>query len=153
MNVRMGIFDQFKKAATESKPEPNKPVMAKKVLIVEDDVQLAAALDLKFSQAEFIVLKAADGQAGFDTVVSQKPDILILDLMMPVMDGKALLRKLSLEYPEFKSLPVIVLTNAGSVENMLETKAFTNVKEFLIKSNVSLEEIIDKAKKISEFLP
>jgi two-component system, OmpR family, alkaline phosphatase synthesis response regulator PhoP len=136
-----------------TKPTTPPPSSSKKVLIVEDDVQLAAALELKFSQAGFTVLKAVDGQAGFDTIVSQKPDILILDLKLPIMDGKALLRKLSLDYPAFKSLPVIVLTNAGSVENMAETGSFPNVKDFLIKSNVTLEEIITKAKSITDYLP
>jgi DNA-binding response OmpR family regulator len=136
----MGIFGPPK---TE---ETNKPAVAsKKILVVEDEVQLAAALELKLTQAGYKVLKAPDGQTGMNLVTTEKPDLIILDLMMPVMDGKTMLRRLR-DIPEFKNLPVIVLTNAGSTDNMTEMKSLFGASDFLIKSNVSLEDILNKIK-------
>jgi DNA-binding response OmpR family regulator len=118
----------------------------RKVLIVEDDAPLADALKDAFHDAGFIIFYAENGQKGLDSVKENKPDIVVLDLMMPVMDGKIMLRRLR-EIPEFKTLPVIVLTNAGQVDNIRETVDYDNAIEFLIKSNVSLDEIVDKVKR------
>lgn len=116
-------------------------VRQKKVLIVEDEKLLANALESKFKHENFAVFKAENGQQGLDMAVANKPDIILLDLMMPVMDGKTMLHKLR-EMPDFKFLPVVVLTNAGEVDNMRETKTFDNASAFLIKSNVNPEDIV-----------
>lgn len=118
---------------------------AKKVIVIEDEKMLADALTIKLTHAGFEVLHADNGQAGLEMIVAQKPAIVLLDLMMPVMDGKAMLQKLR-EIPEFKDLPVMVLTNSGTVENMHETQTNNGAVEFLIKSNVSLDEIVERIK-------
>lgn len=117
----------------------------KKVLIVEDETLLANALETKFKNEGYTVLRAGNGQAGLDMVVSQKPDIVLLDLMMPVMDGKIMLKRLR-EIPEFKFLPVIVLTNAGDIDSIRETRSYYNASDFLIKSNVTPEDILTKVR-------
>jgi len=117
----------------------------KKVLIVEDETLLANALEMKFKNAGFTVFKAENGQIGLDMTVSQKPNIILLDLMMPVMDGKVMLKRLR-EMPEFKTLPVIVLTNAGDVDTIRETKSYYNASDFLIKSNVTPDDILNKVR-------
>jgi DNA-binding response OmpR family regulator len=126
----------------------NGTVSPKKVLIVEDETMLANALATKFKNEGFEVIKAENGQVGLDMAVSQKPDIILLDLMMPVMDGKIMLKHLR-EIPEFKFLPVIVLTNAGDVDSMRETKKYYDASDFLIKSNVTPDEIL---KKVRDFI-
>jgi DNA-binding response OmpR family regulator len=113
----------------------------KKILIVEDEQLLANALEAKFKHNNFNVFKAINGQIGLQMAQVNKPDIILLDLMMPVMDGKEMLHHLR-EIPEFKYLPVVVLTNAGDVENMKETKMYDNASAFLIKSNVNPDEIL-----------
>ena len=65
--------------------------------------------------------------------------------MMPVMDGKTLLRTIR-AMPEFETLPVIVLTNAGDIDSMKETKFYSNANAFLIKANVTPEDIINQVK-------
>ncbi len=62
---------------------------------------------------------------------------------MPVMDGKTMLHKLR-EIPEFKTLPVIVLTNAGDIDNIRETKFYYNASDFCIKSNTRIDEVVEK---------
>jgi DNA-binding response OmpR family regulator len=117
----------------------------KKVLIVEDDKSLADVLEIALKEAEFNVIRADNGQAGLELLKSQIPDLVILDLMMPVMDGKTMLAKLR-EIPDFKYLPVIVLTNAGDTENMKETITYNNAEAFLVKANVTTQEIIERVK-------
>src|SRR5690349_21540818 len=66
----------------------------RKVLIVEDEKLLADALELKFTHENFNVLRAENGQIGLDMATANNPDIILLDLMMPVMDGKTMLHML-----------------------------------------------------------
>src|SRR5688572_2013156 len=109
----MGILNNIKSLISSNPPSapqpgavPAAPVASKKVLIVEDEKMLGDALTVKLTRAGFQVLRAENGQAGLDLVNSQKPNIVLLDLMMPVMDGKTFLEKLR-GIPEFKALPVI----------------------------------------------
>jgi CheY-like chemotaxis protein len=114
------------------------------ILIAEDDPILLEMYKDKFTNEGYTVLTAENGKKGLETVITQKPDIVLLDLMMPVMDGKEMLRKIR-EFPQFKRLPVIVLTNAGDVENIRETKRYDDACDFFIKSNISIDEIVEKA--------
>jgi DNA-binding response OmpR family regulator len=116
-----------------------------KVLIVEDEKMLADALGLKLKNEGYAIFYAENGQAGLDMAIANKPNIVLLDLMMPVMNGKQMLQKLR-EIPEFKNLPVIILTNAGEADNIKETKFYYNAADFLIKSNVSIDDIVNKVK-------
>ena len=121
---------------------------AKKVLIIEDEKRLADALEIKFRHEGFNVIKAENGQTGLELIISQNPNVVLLDLMMPVMDGKTMLKKLR-EFPQFKNLPVIVLPNAGDVDNMRETQLYYNANAFLIKSNTSPDQIVAKVKELT----
>jgi DNA-binding response OmpR family regulator len=148
----MGFIDNIKVLAGQKKfPEKPRPtthlLTPKKVLIVEDEKPLADTLETEFENAGFAVIKAENGQVGLDLVKSEKPGLVILDLLMPVMDGKIMLRRMR-EIPQFRHTPVIVLTNAGEIENIRETQTYSGAEEFLIKSNVSMEEIIVKAKNL-----
>ncbi len=128
-------------------PDQSSSPTLKKVLVVEDEKPLADALEMKLKHEGFAVARATNGQEGLEAVLSFSPDVILLDLMMPVMDGKTMLRKLR-DLPQFKTLPIIVLTNAGTVDNIRETQTFFNAAEFFIKSNVSLEAIVAKIKEI-----
>jgi len=144
----MNVVDDLKiltgnKDANEKSDNSSLP--KKTVLIVEDETQLASVLEEKLVSEGFRVLKATDGEKGLDTATLEKPDLIILDLLMPNMDGKTMLHKLR-EDPECKKIPVLVLTNAGEIENIRETQFYSDAAEFLIKSNVSLEEIVAKVK-------
>ncbi len=133
-----------KKKPTVTTPSPRH---LGKVLIVEDEKQLANILSESLKEEGFDVSIAENGKVGLEKVLSLKPQLVLLDLMMPVMDGKIMLRRMR-EMAQFKRLPVIVLTNAGEVENIRETQRYNNADEFLIKSNVSTDEIIEKVKEV-----
>jgi CheY-like chemotaxis protein len=147
-NNLLAIFGKKTPAAEQSSTQPDQQVPSKKkVLIVEDEKLLADALETKFAHENFDVFKAENGQIGLDLAQAKKPDIILLDLMMPVMDGKTMLHKLR-EIQEFKFLPVVVLTNAGDVDNIRETKRYDNASAFLIKSNVNPDDIVQVVKDI-----
>lgn len=141
----MGMIEDIKILMGKKKSSPE-VVQQKKILIVEDDPSLGNALEIKLKRENFVTFRAGNGQEGLDILNSQKPNIVLLDLMMPVMDGKTMLTKLR-QIPEFKKLPVLVLTNAGEVENINQTTTVNEAVEFLVKSNVSLEEIIMRIKR------
>lgn len=134
-------------SADQSSAAQNSP--QKKVLIVEDDEILANALALKLTHEGFAVLKAQNGQIGLNMIQTNKPDVVLLDLMMPVMDGKTMLRKVR-EIPQFKYLPVVVLTNAGEVDNIRETKEYDNASAFLIKANINPEDVVNMVKELTQ---
>ena len=149
----MGFLDKLlgtKKA--ESAPANPTPAAQqttdKKILIVEDDTYLRDFYAELITSEGYHVVTAVNGFDGFNQVLAQKPDLVLTDLMMPIMDGKMMLHKIR-ETKEFATLPVIVLTNAGSSDNMKETKFYNNANDFLIKSNVQPEEIIAKIKMLA----
>jgi two-component system alkaline phosphatase synthesis response regulator PhoP len=140
LNNLKGLYGNKQTPQTDA---PTQTTVQKKLLVVEDEKLLADALEIKFKNAGFMVFRATNGQEGLESAVANKPDIVLLDILMPQMDGKEMLSKLR-EIPEFKSLPVVVLTNAGTVENIHEMKFYDNASEFLIKSNVTPEDILQK---------
>lgn len=145
----MEIFDKlniFSKKTHEEFPQPAAPLPpSKKVLVVEDDESIRSLYADILRAENYEVITAENGQVGLDQIQKTHPNLLLLDLMMPVMDGKTLLRTLR-AMPEFKELPVIVLTNAGDVDSMKETKFYSNANAFLIKANVTPEDIIQNVK-------
>lgn len=150
----MNFFDklfgkQTNSAEANTNALPQSPALKKKVLIVEDEALLSDAMEAKCKLAGLDVLKAFNGQQGLEMAIANKPNIILLDLLMPVMDGKTMLHRLR-GIPEFKKLPVIILTNSGEVDNFRETTLYDNANAFFIKSNVNPDDIV---RKINELLP
>ncbi|SRR6266568_1895895 len=145
MGFLQNLQTLFGKKETAQNPNtgiaPGQTAPQKKVIIIEDEKVLADALEMKFTRENFAVLKAENGQIGLEMIQANKPDVVLLDLMMPVMDGKTMLHKLR-EIQEFKHLPVVVLTNAGDVENIKQTKQYDNASAFLIKSNINPDDVV-----------
>ncbi|HET9412000.1 MAG TPA: response regulator [Candidatus Saccharimonadales bacterium] len=114
--------------------------MTKKILIVEDEIALSQVLSDKFLQEGFDVKTAGDGQEGLEAIQSWKPDVVLLDIVMPRMDGMTMLHKLR-ETPDGKRLPVILLTNLSDTENVYEAMA-NGVYDFLVKSHWDINELV-----------
>ncbi len=146
---KMGILDSLKVIVSPPKTSDQKTetisTSSKKVLIVEDEKVLADALQIRFQNEGFNVLNAGNGEEALQLAVTEKPDVLLLDLILPIMDGRTMLRQLR-QMPQFANLPVIILTNAGGIDNIKEMKTYYKVSDFLIKSNVSTDEIVLKVK-------
>ncbi len=88
----------------------------KKILIIEDEVALLTILQIRLSQANFEVFTASDGNAGGDLATTVKPDVILLDIMMPGKDGFTLLRELK-GNEETCNIPVIVVTAKDRIED------------------------------------
>lgn len=118
----------------------------KKVLVVEDDKFLANAYKLKLTKSGYEVSVSSDGQEALDFMAESVPDIVLLDLIMPNMDGFATLSEMN-NVEKLKNVPVVVASNLGQKEDIDRAKEL-GAKDFIIKSNVSIEDIVDKVKLI-----
>ena len=116
----------------------------KKILIVEDDRVLLNLMNEQFSAEGFEVLTALNGKEGLDSALKMHPDLILVDILMPIMDGMEMTEKLR-EDTWGKNAKIIVLTNLNSedkVAKFLEKGAY----DYLIKSDWPLDEVVKKAK-------
>ncbi len=118
----------------------------KLVLIVEDEAPMLQALTDTFKNAGFNVIKAENGEIGLSTALSKHPDLIVMDILMPELDGMSLIKRLRQD-DWGNNVPVIILTNVNpATDTILQSIIDSKPAYFLIKSNVSLEDILDKAK-------
>src|SRR5437762_902287 len=87
-----------------------------KIVIIEDQEVLALIYSKKFAAAGYEVLVAADGEAGLESIIKNRPDLVVLDVMLPKLNGIEVLKKVRAN-PELKDLPVIILSNAELLAN------------------------------------
>lgn len=120
--------------------------MKKTILIIEDELPMLKALADKFILEGFEILEAKDGAEGLEAAISKKPDLIILDIFMPVMDGKAMFEKLRQD-AWGKTVPVIILTNLNPDDKTLDELMKNGPSYYFIKSKWKLEELVGKVKK------
>lgn len=117
---------------------------AKRVLIIEDERPLAHALELKLTHEGFEVVVALTGKAGLKEALTGKFGLVLLDLIMPELDGFAFLEKLKAK--KMKT-PVIVLSNLGQDEDRERAKKL-GVKEYFVKANTPIVDIVKRVKAV-----
>jgi DNA-binding response OmpR family regulator len=118
----------------------------KKILIVEDEEVMQKAISGAFSSQEFTVIGASDGEQGLIVSLKEHPDIILLDILMPKMDGINMLQKLRSDMWGNK-VPVIILTNLlPNTSSVINSVLKNEPVYYLVKSDVKLEEIVSKAK-------
>lgn len=123
----------------------NKTHMPKTILFIEDESALQKTFSEVLNQEGYKVISALDGELGLRMAKEEKPDLILLDLILPKVHGFEVLKGLKGDETT-KEIPVIVLTNLegiGDVEKALELGA----KTYLVKATYSLEEVIEKIKK------
>ena len=114
----------------------------KKILLVEDEPALQESFKTAFVGKGYELTQAMDGEEGLAVMRAQKPDVVLLDLVLPKKHGFEVLKEMKSD-ANLKDLPVIVLTNlenSEDVEKALELGATT----YLVKANYSLEEVVQK---------
>jgi two-component system alkaline phosphatase synthesis response regulator PhoP len=120
----------------------------KKVLVVEDDVTMREIVVHKLGSAGLTVVEAGDGKEAIDVWTKERPDIVLLDLMLPELDGFKVLETMRKHHESVvANTPVIVLSNLFSKEDMQRTKQLT-VDDFLVKAYHTTEEILDRVKEV-----
>lgn len=119
-------------------------VSTKVLLLVEDDPLLINMYQTKFSHEGFQVYTATDGEVGLTLAKAEKPDIIILDIMMPKMDGIEVLRRLKND-PNFSQIPILMLSNLSEMAKQKEAFEL-GAKEFLVKANLTPTQVVEKIK-------
>lgn len=115
-----------------------------KIAIIEDDPVISQMYRMKFESDGFDVQLAHDGQQGVDLVQSFNPDIVLLDLQMPVMNGLEALEIIR-KNTWGKTVPVIILTNVGVEEAPKELKAL-GVESYIVKANLTPRQVVQQVK-------
>jgi len=115
------------------------------ILIVEDDKFLRELIVQKLIKENYEVSEAIDGEQGIKKIKEEKPDLILLDLILPGIDGFEVLSKMK-EDPSLASIPVIILSNLGQKEDV-EKGLKLGAIDYLIKAHFTPGEIIEKIKK------
>ena len=119
-----------------------------KILIVEDEEILLTALSEELKQEGFEVVGAKDGMEGVEKAASEKPDLVLLDLVMPRLDGIGALKQMK-ESDATKEIPVVILTNLSDYDKVSDALSM-GAMDYLVKANYRLEELVAKIKNVLE---
>jgi DNA-binding response OmpR family regulator len=118
----------------------------KKILLIEDESALQKTLGDILEQENYEVINALNGEIGLKLAKAEKPDLILLDIVLPKLNGFEALEKLK-ENPETKAIPVIILTNLERMEDV-DKALELGAAAYLIKTQYKLEEVVEKVKKI-----
>lgn len=117
-----------------------------KIAIIEDNHTISQMYRMKFETEGFSVRMAGNGEIGVAVVKSFKPDIILLDIQMPEMDGVEALREIR-AYEESKDTPVVILTNLGEEEAPKEMRSL-GIHSYIVKANFTPRQVVAHVKEI-----
>lgn len=123
----------------------NMSLNAKTVLVVEDEKIMRDSLETALSKAGYTVLTAEDGEVGLKTALDKKPNLILLDIMMPKKDGLEVLKALRAD-TWGAYVPVILLTVLEPDDNITRQIAENKPIYYLVKANWHLEDVVNKVK-------
>lgn len=124
--------------------------MPYKILSVDDSLTIRMLVKRSFKNYDCVVIEASNGEEGLAAAAKEKPDLIFLDITMPVMDGVTMLTKLK-ENPDLKGIPVIMLTAESGRENVAYI-AKLGVRDYLVKPFKD-EQLIEKAGRVLKLEP
>ena len=119
--------------------------MAKKILIIEDDEVTLRMLSEALRAEGLLISEANDGERGLNLALQENPDLILLDVVLPKMDGMTLIGKLR-QNPAGKKIPIILLTNLQLDDAMLKEITSREPSYYLIKRDWTLDEVVKKVK-------
>jgi DNA-binding response OmpR family regulator len=139
--------DQQPGGPAKRPPSPSKKPEAR-VLVIEDDQFLRDLLTTKLEKENFQVTTAIDGPLGLEKIKDEMPDVILLDIILPGIDGFEVLKRVRTNVNmQLASLPIILLSNLGQEADIEKGRAL-GANDYLIKSNFTIDEIIEKLRKI-----
>ena len=118
--------------------------MEKKVLIIEDEADIRDAIAEALSEINYAVKTAENGQVGLQTALSWQPDLILLDIVMPVMDGHETLRRLRQD-PWGKDAQVIIFTAMDGAKDVAVAHEY-KIEDYIVKAHATLDEIVNKVR-------
>ncbi|MGE5297593.1 MAG: response regulator [Acidobacteriaceae bacterium] len=119
-----------------------------KILIVEDEEILLTALTEELKQEGFVTVGAKDGVEGVEAAAKDKPDLILLDLVMPRLDGIGALKQIK-DNAETRDIPVVILTNLSDYDKISDALSL-GAMDYLVKANYRLEDLVNKIKTVLE---
>lgn len=120
--------------------------MEKKILIIEDEGDIREAMAEAVKDAGFVVSTAPNGSVGLQTALDEHPDLILLDIIMPIMGGHEMLKKLR-EDSWGKDAKVLMLTSMDDVQNIASAHEL-GIADYLVKAHSSLDYIVNKIKQL-----
>lgn len=120
----------------------------KKILIVEDDEAMSKSLADGLARSNYKIFQAGDGEQAVTMIIDYVPDLILLDMMLPKLNGFQVLERIR-HYPDktIAQIKVIILSNLWSDKDILRAQSL-KIDEYLVKANTSLEEVFAKIKQL-----
>ena len=115
-----------------------------KILLVEDDDMILEMYQLRFKEAGMEIITAQDGEAGLALAKAEQPDVILLDIMMPKMDGFAVLTQIKKD-PKLVKVPVLMLSNLGQKDDIEKGKKL-GANDYIVKASLTPAQVVDKVK-------
>lgn len=125
----------------------------KKILIVEDEKPVLKALVDKFGGEGFSVITAEDGEEGLKTALKEKPDLILLDLIMPKKTGLQVMKELRKSPGYGKKVPIIILTNLSANDKISAEVVEGEPSYYLVKADWKINDVVLKVKETLGLLP
>jgi len=120
----------------------------KKILIVEDEMPILESLVDKFTREGFEISVAHNGEEGLKSALEKHPDLILLDIVMPKMDGMTMLKKLREHDAWGQHVPVVLLTNLSADDEMMHKIVETEPSYYLIKKSWTTGDVIQKVREV-----
>ena len=124
----------------------NQAVNQSKILVVEDDPFVSNLLIKNLLSAGYSVINAVDGQKALTMLETERPQVILLDLLLPGLDGFEVLKKIKAN-PETSKIPVFILSNLGSQDDINKALQL-GATDYIIKANFTLTEIVERIKNV-----
>ncbi len=118
----------------------------RKIVIIEDENDLAAALQEELVRVGFVVRTASSGEEGVQDIKRERPDLILLDSMLPQMSGLQVLEELKTMREE-KNIPVIMFSNSDNPDDIKKAREY-NIEEYLVKTDWRLADVVQKIKDV-----
>ena len=125
----------------------NMPEELKRIMIIEDDTFLSSLMKVRLEKEGFTVIQAFDGEEAIELLKTERPNLFILDLIMPKVMGFEVLQTISM-IPELEKTPVIILSNLAQDSDIQKAKEF-GAKEYFVKVKISIDDVINKIKALA----
>lgn len=123
----------------------------KKILLIEDDVFISQMYVAKFKQTPYELLRTADGEEGLMLARREKPEGILLDIILPKIDGFKILEELKRDETT-KHIPIILLTNLGQEANIQRGMSMGAV-DYIVKAHYTPQEVVESVEKILAGMP
>lgn len=124
------------------------PESVKKIMVIEDDRFLSSLIRARLEKDGFTVLQAFDGEEAIKALKQEKPDLIILDLIMPKVTGFEVLQMVSIT-PGLEQTPVVILSNLAQ-DSDIEKARQLGAREYFVKVKISIDDLIGKIKSLMQ---